>query len=411
MAGRFPALVILFLVLPAFALQNDSNIVFQDNFDHGNANNWQMITLGSNGPGNWSISGGMLNAATGDYASGMILVPADVMLNQSNYTIEADVMVTRGQYDASAPLLELNGDVYIGAIEPDGTGYFTEVSPYNNPSFDNGYESMCIDTIPTTTGYFLQSNRVCGHVPTVNQLDVWYNITFVRAGSEVSAYRDGQLIVQEDVGSTSVDARPGLFFYEGSFEVENFTVYANNTPELDIVDGKLNAPLATMQGSTFTASATIINDGTANATGFNVTFYSGTGGGQSAECTKRIEGLDVNGSVNVSCDINATDAGILDLSVLADSANEVNEIDRSGDSATARVIVGPQPDKSVQLLLVAAAIIAGLAVLGVLFTLYKGITHTPPTGSQLVKCGRCGMMLSPGTKKCPVCGEDVGTTS
>jgi hypothetical protein len=403
--GTFILALILLLAVPAFADEGNGTPVFKDDFNNGNVNDWQMITMGDNGPGNWNISNGMLNAATGDYGSGMAVYP-DFTLNNSNYTIEADVMVLRSEWSTSMAGAGPNGMMEIGEIEG-SRGYFALLSPYNDPGqiTTGGEGSMCIETLPMDDGDYQQSNRVCGDVPSYNQLDVWYHMKFERTGPTIRIYRDAQLIAQEDVGAIATNSTPALLFYEGIFEVKNFTVYTNMTPELVIVNGELDAPAAVMQNSTFIASAVVRNDGMVNATGFNVTFYGANG---KTECTSRIQQLEVNGSANVSCDINATDAGIRDLSVLADSAGEVQEIDTSGESATARVIVSPQPQSLGPLLTVAAGIVLGLVALGAIFAVYKRATHTAAAGEQLVKCKRCGMMLSPLVKKCPVCGEDIG---
>ncbi|MCX6774243.1 MAG: hypothetical protein NTY68_04600 [Candidatus Micrarchaeota archaeon] len=398
--------LILVIIAPSFAIQNDTE-TFRDGFDNGNANHWQVIQWSSrNQPGSWDMNGGTLNVKTIDYAGGMGLAP-DFVMNESDYTIEADVMVTRSQIDGSAgggP----NGIIFIGIMnEGTNAGYTVGLSPYpdSNPDLFEKIDTACIATIDTNQEHPV--DRVCSPVPTQNQLNTWYHLKFEKNGSTVRGYRNSKLIVQQDIGSANAKTRPAIFFFEGEFKVDNFTVNAKKTPELEVVDEKLNAPATISQDNVFTANATIRNRGTVNVTGFNVTFYSRINGIEKAECIKRIEKLSNGSSVGVSCSINATDPGFLDLSISADSGNEIIENDKSDNSATARVVVTPKLDSSIWLIVGAAVVILILIGLGVLFIIYKALTHKAPSGNQTVKCKRCGMMLSQDVKTCPVCGEVI----
>lgn len=395
----------MMMVAPSFA-QNDAGPIFEDKFDKGNANGWHIINWGNRFPGNFSITENSLKIQVPDYAGAMAVAPR-FSFSENYHVIEADAVINRAIVDSSAGG---GPDGFVGLGETYGAGlngYYMYTGAYDRRYIPGAH--MCIGPVGSASRGRAEQ---CVPLPSPIVPGKKYNLRFEREGPAIRGYLDGAKVIEYNAEELppGENVTPYVWVFEGAFTWNDFKVYVNKTPELEVVGRKLYSPSIASQDSRITANATIRNSGRGNATAFDAVFYSSIGGMQKEECRRHFDRLNVNESASLSCAINASEAGYLDLSITIDPEGRVVETDKTNNSATARVVVTPKVDNSIWLIAGAAAIVLVLIGIGTLFVIYKALTHTVPSG-KLVACKRCGMMLSPDTKKCPVCGEGVGQAS
>lgn len=399
------ALIAFLLAAAAFAAPEEA--AFEDKFDSGNINGWHAVKWVPWQEGDFDVGPDALKISVNDYAGGMTLAP-DFTVNETYYVIEADVRIDHGHYNTAEGGAGPNGVATIGALYGSGqTGHFITLTPYEYTGEPCNWQDMCIVKYDSSSG---RDERYSAPLQPPTVLGKWYRLRFERDGAVIRGYVDGKKIVEQNVGERppGEQARPIIYVFEGKFNYDNFRVYTNRTPELEIADRKVDAPAAVPQNGSFTASATIRNRGMGNATAFDVAFYSRTGGAEKEECRKRVERLDAGRSTTLACVIKAPKAGYMEVTVFADDGREIAEKDETDNSASARVLVTPPPEDSIYLF-IGAGCIAGLLLLaGAAFAAYKAAAQKGRSGEALAKCTRCGMMLSQATKKCPVCGEALG---
>ena len=150
-------------------------------------------------------------------------------------------------------------------------------------------------------------------------------------------------------------------------------------------------------------SAIVHNKGKGNKSDILVRFYSGDPERDGKRIGERIIPLiEVNSSKKTKIEWNVSKT--TDIYVVVDPENEIAESDEDNNIAFKRLNV-EESDYFMYLTIGAIIVICILSMI-VLFAVYKALTYKKSSKDN-IECPRCGMILPIGTRKCPVCGNEI----
>jgi len=158
------------------------------------------------------------------------------------------------------------------------------------------------------------------------------------------------------------------------------------------------------EGDGVEISAVIINNGTANSSGFYVDLLGAGEGGERLLQRKWVDGLEVNESSQINFSWNAS-RGIRYLVLKADAGEEIDEGDESNNSEMGGVVVGYFEINWFWVgLIVSLAMMLLFMVLLLVFVLRSFRSSGYGSGTT---CPRCGHIIRKKARKCPVCGKKL----
>lgn len=181
------AILLLFFTPPATA-QHPSTILFQDNFDDGNADSWQSL-----GAGSWFVEN---NEYVVQMEPNIKLRGFSVAGNPNwrNFIYEVDI---RGEEGVDK--------IIVARYVDEQTWYALNLrsTPLNDLTLSK-----------ETAG----QHTILATVPFTNEIGEWHHLTLLVVNDQIKASVDGSLMISyQDIGSALVNGRVGLVGWTGSW--------------------------------------------------------------------------------------------------------------------------------------------------------------------------------------------------